>query len=615
MADVVRAAQCSTDIQIDLRKHDQWVLWRGADRLDEKTGEVTSLTKVPYTVHLRKASTTNPQTWGSFEACVEALPVAREEWEAEDPSAYRGGGLGFVFAATDPYTGIDLDHCRDPETGEIKPWARQIIAGLNSYTEVSPSGTGFHIYGQGRLPGKGQKRGPIELYDRERYFTVTGAHLPGTPTTIEERQAVVEWLYIAMPIIAKCLADSGRGARFSQLFAGDTGGYGSPSEADLALCSLAGKVDASAEQIDALMHLSGLYRAKWDERHGAQTYGQMTIAKALGGQEQQLGSPRALSAGDVVCLATVQPVAVDWLWEPYLPLGMTVSLEGDPGTGKSTLTATLAAYVTTGRPFPGEGCPKREPRNVLMLQCEDDLAAICRPRLDAAGADVSRVYVLTVGVVGEDARLRQAMTEYQPALVIIDPIQAYVGPRVDINKANEVRPIMQYWGQLAETGHCTVLVVRHFGKDEDKKAIHRALGSIDFTAALRSVLQVEPGEEKNRYRLKHAKSNTGPYGPDLTYTIVPVFFTLGDGRIAKTSRIEWAEQAPTTQVLLNPEVRETLEALAKLGGMGVPLGSIVSTLGIQDSTVVERLNRAIALNLVTKERRGMYTLTSTLRGD
>ena len=107
------------------------------------------------------------------------------------------------------------------ETGEIKPWARQIIIGLNSYTEVSPSGTGLHIFVRGHLPDKGQKRGPIELYDRERYFTVTGAHLPETPTTIEERQAVVEWLYMAMPIIAKCLADSSRQETFQHLFAGD----------------------------------------------------------------------------------------------------------------------------------------------------------------------------------------------------------------------------------------------------------------------------------------------------------------------------------------------------------------------------------------------------------
>jgi putative DNA primase/helicase len=125
--DVLSAAQFSTDIQIDLRKYDQWVLWRGADRIDQKTGEVTGLNKVPYTVHLSKASTTNPQTWASFDRCVKALPVALEEWEQRDPSAYRGGGLGFVFAGTDPYAGIDLDHCRTPETGMLEPWAQQIV--------------------------------------------------------------------------------------------------------------------------------------------------------------------------------------------------------------------------------------------------------------------------------------------------------------------------------------------------------------------------------------------------------------------------------------------------------------------------------------------------------
>ena len=110
--DVSSAAQLSTDIQIDLWQYDQFVLWRGVDRIDERTGEVTGLTKVPYTSHLRKASTTNPQTWGSFEQCVKALPVALEEWGQEDPGAYRGG-LGFVFAAADPYAGIDLDPCRN----------------------------------------------------------------------------------------------------------------------------------------------------------------------------------------------------------------------------------------------------------------------------------------------------------------------------------------------------------------------------------------------------------------------------------------------------------------------------------------------------------------------
>ena len=433
---------------------------------------------------------------------------------------YRGGGVGFVLTATDPFTGTDLDHCRNPETDEIAPWARQIVRVINSYTEVSPSGTGLRIFAQGGLSGKGRKRGDIELYSQGRFLTVTGDHLPGTPTTIAERQAAVEWLYVAMPIMAKLLADSSRGEKFQRLFTGDTSEYeNDDSRADLALCSLAAHVGATAQQIDALVRLSGLYREKWDERHGAQTYGQMTIAKALEGKGDTWGSQRSAKVADVVCLATVQPVAVDYLWKPYLPLGKLCSLEGDPGTGKSTLTATLAAYVTTGQLFPGEADTNREPRNALFLQCEDDLADTFLPRLVAAGADVSRVYALRGMVRLDDTGLEQSITEHQPALVVIDPIQGYIGAKTNINQSNEVRPIMERLRSLAESHKCTVLCVRHFGKNQDQRALHRALGSVDFTAALRSVLQVEG--EMSPYTLTHAKANGCPKGKPLAYHKYP----------------------------------------------------------------------------------------------
>jgi hypothetical protein len=231
----------------------------------------------------------------------------------------------------------------------------------------------------------------------------------------------------------------------------------------------------------------------------------------------------------------------------------------------------------------------------------------------AVGADVSRVYAFPGLVRLDDPGVEQSITEHQPALVVIDPIQGYIGAKTNINQSNEVRPIMERIRSLAETYKCTVLCVRHFGKNQEQKSIHRALGSVDFTAALRSVLQVEG--EMSPYTLTHAKANGCPKGRPLAYHIVSATVSLQGGGLVETSRIEWAEQAPTTGVLLSSEVRETLEALAKLGGIGVPLTSLVSALGILDSTAVERLNKAITLNLVTKERRGVYTLTSTLRGD
>jgi hypothetical protein len=437
---------------------------------------------------------------------------------------------------------------------------------LKSYTEVSPSGTGLHIFAQGRLSGKGQKRGDIELYDRERYFTVTGTHLPGTRSTIKERQALVERLYIAMPILAKLLADSGRREKFQQLFTGDISEYGNDeSRADLALCSLAGKVQASADQIDALIRLSGLMRPKWNEMHGAQTYGQMTVAKALEGQEHQAGSSRSLGEGDVVCLDTVQPEQVSWLWKPYLPLGKLVSLEGDLGTGKSTLAARLAAHVTTGRPFPGEGDTEREPGNVLYLQSEDGLADTLRPRLEAAGADLKRVQVISFeGVTVNDPRLEQAIARYRPVLVIIDPLQDYIKPKTNINQENEVRGVLKGLRHLAETYTCTPLCVRHFGKDQEKKAIHRAIGSVAFSAVMRSILQVQPGQEPHLYTLKHAKTNIGPFGKPLAYRIVSATVPLPEGGLAETSCIEWAEHEPSTEgdrgTRPGPEAKKQKEA-------------------------------------------------------
>jgi putative DNA primase/helicase len=139
-----------------LTERPQWVCWR----LEERDGKPT---KVPYSPRTDlRASTTDLMTWASFEEAVEAL------------ASY--DGLGFVFCSADPYAGIDLDGCRDAETGEVSEWAQKIIerASAEGYVEVSPSGTGVHIIVEGRVRDGGMRRGPIEMYSRERFFTITG---------------------------------------------------------------------------------------------------------------------------------------------------------------------------------------------------------------------------------------------------------------------------------------------------------------------------------------------------------------------------------------------------------------------------------------------------------
>jgi len=298
-------------IPVVLTTRRQWVLWRGVEKVDPKTGEIT-LTKIPYTTRryqargqtrYRKASTTNPQTWSPYEEAVTALPAALAAWEQDAPAAYRGGGLGFAFSPDDPFCGIDLDKCRNPETGDLEPWAAAIVTQVDSYSEASPTDTGVHILAEGTLPTDDRKSGRVEMYTEGRYFTITGRHLPGTPPTIEARQDALTAVHAAhvaraptpapprrvpgaldlddMALLVKANAAQ-NGPKFAALWAGDTSGHqGDDSAADEALCCALAFWTRDPSQIDRLFRGSGLMRDKWDEQRGAHTYGERTITHAL----------------------------------------------------------------------------------------------------------------------------------------------------------------------------------------------------------------------------------------------------------------------------------------------------------------------------------------------
>jgi putative DNA primase/helicase len=273
----------------ELRTAAQFVCWREEVRDGEPT-------KVPYSVSGGKASTTNPKTWAPLDA---ALSHAAE---------HSMSGVGFVFTEDDPFAGIDIDKCRDAQTGEIEPWAWKIVTAFDSYTEVSPSGTGLHIFVKATLPGPNNRKGPLEMYESGRYFTLTGEHLSGTPTEIHERQDVLERLYRHVFKIEKAssatnghkprtaqldvgdedllaLAKQAKnGDKFSRLWRGDTSDYaGDDSRADLALCSLlAFWTDGDTERMDHLFRQSGLMREKWN-RHD---YRERTFNRVLEGRTE-----------------------------------------------------------------------------------------------------------------------------------------------------------------------------------------------------------------------------------------------------------------------------------------------------------------------------------------
>ena len=295
------------NIPKELKDRPQWVLWCWEQRVDRTTGEV-KWTKPPYQPNGANAESDNPATWVSFEE-------AKAAYERGDFS-----GIGYVVTVDkelgdghpgtvdDVIAGVDLDHVVDVKAGAIIPWAQSIVDRLDSYTDISPSGTGLRIFVYAKLPPKDRKLGGFECYESGRYLTVTGNHLPGTPLTIEARQE--ELTAIHAEIFAErhkrraidCPPPEGRpvdleddllmevafGAKNGQavqwLYRGDTSRYGSHSEADLALCShLAFYTAGDAARMDRMFRASDLFRPKWDERHGAQTYGEMTIIRALEG--------------------------------------------------------------------------------------------------------------------------------------------------------------------------------------------------------------------------------------------------------------------------------------------------------------------------------------------
>lgn len=310
--------RCSA-IPLALKQRRQWVCWQARDRIDKRSGEITGLDKIPIdpkTNPPRHARINQPLSWGAFQQCTDTLPHLFQQWYQDNPKGYRGGGIGYVFTPDDRFVGIDLDKVRDASTGTVAPWALQLIHYLGSYAEISPSGTGVKLFCQGVLPGGGVKKHHLELYDQRRFFTVMGWQLDGTPSTLEARQREVDVLYRVHAILEAALKRYGE--RFGHLFAGQWshmvdrhgGSFPSQSEADQSFCNLVANVGAEAEQIDALMRMSGLYRDKWDVKHFAdgRTYGEATIAKSINRKDR--GARRHLKP---VAKANPSPHAVSAL--------------------------------------------------------------------------------------------------------------------------------------------------------------------------------------------------------------------------------------------------------------------------------------------------------------
>ena len=243
--------------------------------------------------------------------------------------------------------------------------------------------------------------------------------------------------------------------------------------------------------------------------------------------------PILLNASDI------QPLPINWLWEPYLARGMLAMIDGDPGVGKSLFTVQLAACISRGWPLPDQqGKPTLpvEPSRILFLIAEESHSHTFRPRLDTCGADVDKIKILTGFLGYEDEEraftfqymdvLRTAVETVQPSLVVIDPIQAYVGG-IDIHRANETRPFMTQLKQVAEDHNVAIVCLRHLAKGSQSggKALHRGLGSVDFAGAARTVLMVEQHPlEATKAVVMQTKSNISRTGRTQIFSKADGFF-------------------------------------------------------------------------------------------
>ena len=194
----------------------------------------------------------------------------------------------------------------------------------------------------------------------------------------------------------------------------------------------------------------------------------------------------------LISMDEIQTEEVKWLWYPYIPLGKLTIVQGDPGEGKTTFVLAVIAALTTGAPLPECGSAAAA-MNVIYQTAEDGLADTIKPRLEIAGADCSRVLVIDESrreLTLCDERLEQAIRETGARLIVLDPLQAYLGSDVDMHRANEVRPVLKRISAIAERTQCAVILVGHMDKAQGLKSGYRGLGSIDFRASARSVLLV-----------------------------------------------------------------------------------------------------------------------------
>ena len=280
----------------------------------------------------------------------------------------------------------------------------------------------------------------------------------------------------------------------------------------------------------------------------------------------------------IIKMSEIESQEIEWLWFPFIPYGKLTIIQGDPGDGKTTLVLNLAAKLSKGEAL-DKDMDIKEPIIVIYQTAEDGLADTVKPRLELAGADCEQIIVIDESdksLSMADERLEEAIQTTGAKLLILDPIQAYLGGGMDMNRANEARDMTKKLGALAEKYKCAIVLIGHMNKASGNKAAYRGMGSIDFFAVARSVLLVGRIEgEPNVRAVVQIKNNLAAFGHPKAFALSEAGFRwLGDyditadeilGGIApKANKLEQAKQllrklAETSDAVQSNEIFDMAE--------------------------------------------------------
>lgn len=574
------------NIPEQLRRQNQWVVWREAPALSAKAKP----RKVPVNAAtLANADHTDPANWCSFRKAVEVF--------RKHPKL---AGIGFSFSPDDPYCGIDLDNCRDKQTGGLEPYAEELVRLAGSYAEISPSETGVKIYLIAKL---GDRKNhfefsghEIEAYDQGRFFVITGKRLPEAPAALREAQSTLdelhppgapraqqppEWDVSKRPKDAatatvdaltdeeliRRISASNQGAKFKALMADDKTGYPGYFAASGALCTiLAAWTRLNPARIDRIYRTSAMYEQSWWEERcyrGRRSRAEVTVSEscALAAAGKWLYDAETLETTLVTeRFSDIVAKPIVWLWPERVPAKKLTIFSGNPDEGKTTALCDTVSRYTTGRDWPDGAKNDLPPGDVLILNAEDDPADTLKPRLMAAGADLSRVHYLRCVRVSKGAKKEERMLaldtdlthleqmlKANPSikLVGIDPITGYLG-RADMNKEQELRRVLMPITELAERSGITFVALGHFNKRSDVRAIHRIGGAVAMSGVARSVLlfmRDPKAVEPNKYLMLLGKGNLTRKRTGLKYGFAEKTVALPNGSTTTAPVIEWCGDA------------------------------------------------------------------------